>query len=100
MAVDIDLAVDERGGLRLRSGEQRFYEGPIAFRFPLLFSGIAEVCEWYDEAIHKFRIDVRVTNSVWGPLFGYSGTFDVEWQHVKPENVPADIKPLREECRE
>ena len=29
LAVDIDLSVDERGGLRLRSGDQRFYEGPI-----------------------------------------------------------------------
>jgi hypothetical protein len=26
LAVDLDLAVDERGGLRFRSGEQRFYE--------------------------------------------------------------------------
>ena len=58
LAVDIDLAVDESGGLRLRSGEQRFYEGPIAFRFPMFFSGVADVCEWYDDAIGKFRIDV------------------------------------------
>src|SRR5580698_6429948 len=31
LAVDIDLSVDERGGLRLRSGAQRFYEGIIGF---------------------------------------------------------------------
>jgi hypothetical protein len=43
LAVDIDLSVDERGGLRLRSAEQRFYEGPIASRFPMILSGIAEV---------------------------------------------------------
>ena len=43
LAVDIDLSVDERGGIRLRSGEQRFHEGPIAFRFPMTFSGVAEV---------------------------------------------------------
>jgi hypothetical protein len=54
LAVDIDLRVDERGGLRLRSGEQRFYEGIIGFRFPLLFSGIADVCEWYDDEKGKF----------------------------------------------
>jgi hypothetical protein len=35
LAVDIELAVDAEGGLRLRSGAQRFYEGPIAFNFPL-----------------------------------------------------------------
>src|SRR5690606_24555470 len=49
LAVDIDLKVGENGGLCLRSGAQRFYEGPIAFRFPLLFSGVADVCEWFDE---------------------------------------------------
>jgi hypothetical protein len=100
LAVDIDLSVDERGGLRLRSGDQRFYEGPIAFRFPLFFSGVAEVCEWYDDAIEKFRIEVRVTNRFWGPLFGYRGTFDVEWKPVAPEDIPAHIKPRREERRE
>jgi hypothetical protein len=100
LAVDIDLTVDERGGLRLRSGEQRFYEGAIGFRFPLFFSGIADVCEWYDDAIEKFRIEVRVTNRFWGPLFGYHGTFNVEWKPVEPGNVPADVKPRREERRE
>ena len=33
------LSVDEAGGLRLRSGAQRFYEGAIGFSFPMLFSG-------------------------------------------------------------
>jgi hypothetical protein len=100
LAVDIDLSVDERGGLRLRSGQQRFYERMIAFRFPLFFSGVAEVCEWYDDAIGKFRIDVCVTNRHWGPLFGYRGTFGVEWLPMRPEDIPADVKPWREECRE
>jgi hypothetical protein len=100
LAVDIDLTVDERGGLRLRSGEQRFYEGPIGFRFPLAFSGIADVCEWYDEAIERFRIEVKVTNRFWGPLFGYRGSFSVEWKPANPENMPRDAKPLREERRE
>lgn len=100
LAVDIDLTVDERGGLRLRSGDQRFYEGLIGFRFPLFFSGIAEVCEWYDDEIEKFRIEVQVTNRHWGPLFGYRGTFSVEWKSVKPQDIPADVKPRREERRE
>ena len=49
LAVDIDLSVDEAGGLRLRSGAQRFYEGLIGFRFPMLFSGV----EW------RSRLDPR-----------------------------------------
>ncbi|MEQ8836353.1 MAG: DUF4166 domain-containing protein, partial [Lacipirellulaceae bacterium] len=86
--------------LRLRSGEQRFYEGPIAFRFPMLFSGIANVCEWYDDELGKFCIDVHVSNKTWGPLFGYRGTFDVEWLSVEPDDVPEAVKPVREEQRE
>ena len=100
LAVDIDMSVDERGGLRLRSGEQRFYEGPIAFRFPMLFSGVAEVCEWYDDQLGKFCIEVRVSNKIWGPLFGYQGTFDVQWPKVRPGDIPEDVKPVREERRE
>ena len=100
LAVDIDLSIDDRGGLRLHSGDQRFYEGLIGFRFPLLFSGIADVCEWYDDTLQKFCIEVNVTNRIWGPLFGYRGTFDVEWKPVQPGDIPADVKPMREERRE
>ena len=99
LAVDIELSVDATGGLKLRSGSQRFYEGLIGFSFPLLFSGIANVCESYDERIQKYRIDVKVTNSVWGPLFGYNGTFEAEWK-TDVSNPSEDIKPLRFERRE
>ena len=99
LAVDLELSVDERGGLRIRSGEQRFYEGPIAFRFPLIFSGVANVCEWYDDTLGRFRIEVDVRNRRWGPLFGYCGTFDVEWRAVLP-GIPSEVAPRREEARE
>jgi hypothetical protein len=100
LAVDIELSVDPRGGLRLRSGQQRFYEGMIGFRFPLLFSGIADVCEWYDDSANKFRIEVAVNNRTWGKLFGYSGAFDVEWIPMIQQEIPAHAKPRREERRE
>ena len=98
LAVDIDLSVDHEGGLRLRSGAQRFYEGPLGFTFPMLFSGIAEVREWYDEQAQRFRIVVDVRNKTWGPLFGYRGSFDVEW--VKTAAVPSHVLPRRQERRE
>lgn len=44
---DLVLVVSTTGWL---SGEQRFYKDPVAFRFPMLFSGVADVCEWYDDA--------------------------------------------------
>jgi hypothetical protein len=99
LAVDLDLSVDERGGLRLRSGEQRFHEGPISFRFPQFFTGVAEVCEWFDEAAKRHRIEVKVTNRVWGPLFGYRGSFEVEWIQA-PAGPPDSRLPRRVERRE
>jgi hypothetical protein len=100
LAVDIELSVDERGGLRLRSDEQRFYEGPLAFKFPLFFSGIANVCEWYDDVHRKYRIQVAVTNRLWGDLFGYRGSFDVVWKSLSPREIPPNVLPQREERRE
>jgi len=100
LAVDIDLSVDERGGLQLRSGAQRFYEGAVGFNFPMLFSGTAEVCEWFEARDQRFHIEVKVTNRVWGPLFGYRGSFDIEWRPVNNGEIPADILPVRCERRE
>lgn len=100
LAVDIALSVSGRGGLRLTSGEQRFYEGPLAFRFPLAFSGIAEVEEWYDDDAGCYRIEVSVANRIWGPLFGYRGRFQADIHSCPPGAVPQAVKPLREERRE
>jgi len=100
LAVDLDVSVDERGGICIRSGAQRFYEGWIAFSFPLFFSGIAEVCEWYDDEAEKYRIQVEVTNRAWGRLFGYHGSFDVTCLEVDEDGIPDHIMPRREERRE
>lgn len=100
LAVEIELSVDATGGLRLRAGAQRFYEGPIGFSFPMLFSGVADVCEWYDDREQKFRIEVNVTNKVLGRLFGYKGSFQVEWRSICPGKIPADVLPRRTEGRE
>ncbi|GAA1768048.1 DUF4166 domain-containing protein [Agromyces humatus] len=35
LAVDLDLTVDEDGSMILTSDAQRFYDGPLAFRFPI-----------------------------------------------------------------
>jgi hypothetical protein len=100
LAVDIELEVDEQGGLRLGSGEQRFYEGPVAFRFPMALSGYADVREWYADDEERYGIEVSVTNPRWGRLFGYRGWFTAEERGVRPEDVPRHVRPLREERRE
>lgn len=99
LAVDLAMSVDERGGMCLRSGEQRFYEGLIGFRFPMIFSGVAEVCEWFDDDSGKFQIEVTVSNRYWGPLFGYRGSFEVEWLDASG-GLPENLRPKREEKRE
>jgi len=99
LAVDIELSVAPNGGLRLRSGAQRFYEGPVGFSFPMLFSGVAEVCEWYDDMARCFRIEVVVKNRAWGRLFGYQGHFQVEWRPAG-DGADAMLLPQRTEARE
>ena len=100
LAVDIDLSVDKEGGLCLRSGAQRFYEGPLGFNFPMALSGVADVREWYDDHVKRFRISVQVHNKRWGPLFGYRGSFDAEWRTTAAGHVPEHILPRRVERRE
>lgn len=99
LAVDLHLSVAENGGLRIESGEQRFYVGRIAFKFPMFFSGKAYVFVWFDEAIERYRIEVEVKNKLWGSLFGFVGTFDIEWEEVDPAQIPKSIRPVREESR-
>ena len=97
LAVDLELTVDESGGLILTSHEQRFYEGPIGFRFPMLFSGRARLHEWYDEASDCFQIDLEVHNHQFGFLFGYRGSFECEW--IPATDAPQRLKPVRHERR-
>jgi hypothetical protein len=65
----------------------------------MLFSGVADVCEWYDETDNRFRIEVVVKNRTWGRLFGYKGHFQVEWSSVVA-GVPEALLPRRTERRE
>ena len=99
LAVDLHCWVDD-GAMCIRSGEQRFYEGPVAFRFPLILSGVATVREWWDEEAGCFRIEVHVANKVLGPLFGYRGSFTVDEHPCRAADIPPDVRPRREERRE
>ena len=100
LAVDLQCTVDDAGGMCIRTGEQRFYEGPLAFRFPLVLSGVATVREWWDDAADCFRIEVHVANKILGPLFGYRGSFTVEERDCPTRKIPSDVLPRREEPRE
>jgi hypothetical protein len=98
LAVDLTLQVEADGSLLLRSDAQRFYEGPLGFRFPMLFSGRAELRERYDDEAGLYRIDLQVRNRVFGFLFGYEGAFTCEFPAAT--DAPAHLKPVRTESRE
>lgn len=98
LAVDIDLSVSEAGGVRLRTGAQRFYKFGLAFDFPLVLSACADVHEWYDEEAETYRITVEVTNRLFGLVFEYSGRFDVEW--IDCETAPQEVRPRSPTRRE
>lgn len=97
LAVDLDLSVDDTGALILTSDAQRFYEGPVAFRFPMLFSGRARLRESFDDQTQSFRVDLEVRNHRFGFLFGYSGSFTCEW--IEATGAPERLKPKRHERR-
>lgn len=100
LAVDLACWVDDDGAMCMRSGEQRFYEILLFFRFPLLLSGVANVREWWDEDAGCFRVEVHVANKLLGPLFGYRGTFTVDEHPCPAADIPTDVRPRREEYRE
>jgi len=85
------------GSLLLTSDAQRFYEGPIAFRFPMLFSGRATLRESFDDETGEFTIDLKVVNDRFGFLFGYEGRFRCEFPETT--DAPARLKPRRHERR-
>jgi hypothetical protein len=97
LAVDLDLQVEPDGSLLLRSGSQRFYEGWLGFRFPLVFSGRATLRESYDDAAGVFRIDLEVRNGLFGFLFGYDGEFTCEYPAAT--TAPGRLRPVRHERR-
>lgn len=97
LAVDLDLEVDDRGGLVVRTGAQRFYEGPVGFRFPMLLSGRATLREHWSDEDEAFHVDLEVRNRVFGFLFGYRGTFTCDW--VPAGDAPDRLKPRRTEAR-
>jgi hypothetical protein len=98
LAVDLELRAEDDGSLLLRSDAQRFYEGPLAFRFPMLFSGRAELRESFDDETGEFRVRLEVRNRIFGFLFGYEGAFRCEF--VAADDAPETLKPVRHERRE
>ena len=97
LAVDLDLRVLDDGSLHLTTHGQRFYEGPVGFRFPMLLSGEATLHEWFDDDEQQFHVDLEVRNRLLGFLFGYRGTFTCEFPDA--DDAPDELQPVRHEVR-
>lgn len=100
LAVEAAASVDDNGSLCIRTSAQRVFLGPLGFRFPLFFSGSADVRETYNQRAGYYEIDVHVGHRFWGPVFGCRGWFQIEWVECSPERVPSHARPLREQWRE
>ncbi|WP_426366187.1 DUF4166 domain-containing protein [Streptomyces sp. E-08] len=99
LASDLHPTAEHDGSLLITSGEHRFREGPLDLRVPELVGARAEVRESFDERTGRFRIDVRVVNRYFGPLFGYRGSFTATYADVRSHGVRAGLRPVREEVR-
>ncbi|WP_433436795.1 DUF4166 domain-containing protein [Nonomuraea sp. CA-141351] len=99
LATPLDLSVDDLGGLVIRSGRQRFLEGPLAVTIPPAATGTAVVSEHFDDQAGRFRIAVTVSNPWLGRIFGYWGSFTAEYVDVAEHGVPATVRPRREDAR-
>lgn len=97
LAVDLELHAEADGSLRLTTDAQRFYEGPVGFSFPMIFSGRAVLRERWDEERELFHVHLEVRNRVFGFLFGYEGWFTCDF--VPALDAPGDLKPVRHERR-
>ena len=99
LATDLEFGAEPDGTLVIRSGAHRFREGPIDLNVPGLVAADALVRESYDERAGRFRIRVSVVNRRFGPLFGYEGSFTVEYADAAEHPMPAGLRPVREEAR-
>ncbi|WP_025027799.1 DUF4166 domain-containing protein [Caldalkalibacillus mannanilyticus] len=95
LITDIDISVLHNGGIRLLSGPLVYYKKGVEIPVPKFISGTAEAQEWFDEKKKKFHINVEVKNKYFGTIFGYKGTFTIDY-FVRNGDIPEYVKPRRE----
>ena len=91
-STDLELEVDERGGLTVSTGAQHL----LGWRFPISLAARAQVREYFDDDAGCFRVRVQVVNPRFGPVFGYTGRFTARYLDTAAVPVPAAVRPVRE----
>lgn len=83
VAADWDVHVDHRGGLVIHGGPQRVGAGRLRIHVPRFACAQAEVRDYFDPEIERFRIDVRVTHAKLGTIIGYEGEFTCHFEPAR-----------------
>jgi hypothetical protein len=99
VAVDLVFSVGARGELLARTGAQRLFAWGVRLPMPMLFCGVATVCESYSDQRDRFEIEVSIINSVFGRIFGYRGHFQGGVEPCGATDIPPDVRPIREQRR-
>lgn len=87
---DLDMHVDDRGHLHIRSKRLDWIFGSSDWRIPAWPGGFAEVEEWYDPSQDRFHIQVSIAHPTLGFIYGYEGHFRVQFRAVT--EVPAHVR--------
>jgi hypothetical protein len=95
IAAELHLQPTESGGLRMRGGNQRIYQGRFGLKLPDALAAKAEVIETFDEEAERFTISVQIA-AAGRRLFGYRGWFQLAEVPFTAEQIPLGIRPDRE----
>jgi hypothetical protein len=95
IAAELHLEPTEGGGVRMRGGNQRIYQGRFGLKLPDAVAANAAVVETFDEETERFRITVDVA-AAGRRLFGYRGWFQLTEVPLTAEQIPPGIRPDRE----
>jgi hypothetical protein len=100
MVFEMELSAEENGAIKFTSGRQFAFFLGLQFPVPSFVRGDIELLEWYDDDSQRFYLDLKVKSKLLGPLFGFSGWFDIEYIDFTGKQIPVKFKPTRYESKE
>jgi hypothetical protein len=95
IAAELHLEPTKGGGVRMRGGNQRIYQGRLGLKLSGALAAKAEVVETFDEEAERFTITVDIA-AAGRRLFGYRGWFQLTEVPLTAEGIPHGIRPDRE----
>jgi len=100
MIFEMGLMAEKDGAIKFTSGKQFIFM--FGLKIPVLsfLRGDIELLEWYDDKEKKFYLDLKVVSKLFGPLFGFSGWFELEYIDFTGKQIPEKFKPTRFESKE